>query len=163
MRRIVLLLIAVVALAYATAIALPAQSAAAPTSVAPTQHNAHIHHHPEAAKLKNPVAATPEAIAEGKALYTKRCVRCHGESGKGDGPERGDREVADLTDAEWKHGNTDGELFVLIRDGSTKAGMPKFGQALTARQIWNVINYVRTLRDQGSAIRDQGFEISSHR
>jgi cytochrome c5 len=38
---------------------------------------------PEAAKLKNPVAATPESLAAGEALYKRRCSGCHGVDAKG--------------------------------------------------------------------------------
>ena len=32
---------------------------------------------PEAAKVKNPVASTPESIAAGEAIYMRRCRGCH--------------------------------------------------------------------------------------
>ena len=38
---------------------------------------------PEAAKVKNPVAATPESVADGKRVYTQKCVSCHGINGEG--------------------------------------------------------------------------------
>ena len=56
----------------------------------PSQHEAGAHHHPEAAKLKNPVPANEQSIAEGKAQYVKHCAQCHGDAGKGDG-EMADR------------------------------------------------------------------------
>src|SRR5437868_4072463 len=73
--------------------------------------------------LMNPVKATPESIASGKKLYEKLCVECHGE--KGDGvsaiaaamPE-GETKPSNLTDDRWDHGATDGDIFVVIRDGS---------------------------------------------
>lgn len=40
---------------------------------------------PEAPKLKNPVAKTPESIAAGKKVYQRMCARCHGSNGRGDG------------------------------------------------------------------------------
>src|SRR4051812_23271157 len=43
------------------------------------------HRHPEAAKLKNPVAPESTSVAAGKDLYEKNCVGCHGPAGKGDG------------------------------------------------------------------------------
>src|SRR5437763_16848567 len=71
-----------------------------------TQHPATgAHHHPEAAKIKNPVAADAVSIAAGKKLFASKCAECHGDSGKGDGEMAGDYnpKPADLTDAEWKH------------------------------------------------------------
>src|SRR5437870_1298438 len=65
---------------------------------------------PDAAKLKNPIPSDAKSIAEGRQLFTKLCISCHGATAKGDG--RGGAllkpKPADLTDAEWKHGSTDG-------------------------------------------------------
>ena len=44
---------------------------------------------PEAAKIKNPVAASPESIAAGKRSYTRLCTKCHGATGAGDGTGTG--------------------------------------------------------------------------
>jgi len=57
---------------------------------------------PEAAKVKNPVAASAESTSAGKRVYTRMCSRCHGPEGKGDGTAA-TAPVPDLTDA---HGTT---------------------------------------------------------
>ena len=106
----------------------------------------------DAKKLKNPVTATPQSIDAGKAIFQKSCAVCHGPTGKGDGaivaslkPEA--TKPANLSDAKWEHGSTDGEIFVNIRDGIG----PKFemkGQKgkLTDREMLNLVNYVRSLQ-----------------
>ena len=105
------------------------------------------HHHPEAAKIKNPVPANAASLAAGQKLYEKHCSVCHGEKGKGDGEmgEEMDPKPANLSDADWKHGSTDGEIFVVIRDGIKGTGMKSFSRKLTVHQLWDVINYVRSL------------------
>jgi mono/diheme cytochrome c family protein len=105
------------------------------------------HHHPEAAKLKNPVAADAMSVGEGHTLYTKYCSECHGDAGKGDGEMSGDLnpKPADLTDADWKHGSTDGEIFVVIRDGVKGTGMKPFSKKMTTHQIWDVVNFIRSI------------------
>ena len=105
------------------------------------------HHHPEAAKIENPVKADATSIAEGQKLYTKYCSECHGDTGKGDGEMAGDLnpKPADLTDAEWKHGSTDGEIFVVIRDGIKGTGMKTFAKKMTEHQMWDTVNYIRSI------------------
>src|SRR5476649_1849868 len=63
------------------------------------------HHHPAAAKLKNPVPANAASIADGLALYQKQCAGCHGDTGKGDGAmgEELTPKPSNLSDADWKH------------------------------------------------------------
>ena len=105
------------------------------------------HRHPEAAKLKNPVPANAASIASGKQLYDKQCAGCHGDTGKGDGAmgEELNPKPANLVDADWKHGSTDGEIFVVIRDGVKNSGMKPYAKKLTAHQMWDVVNYARSI------------------
>jgi mono/diheme cytochrome c family protein len=102
---------------------------------------------PAGKPLSNPVAATPQSISAGRATYRQYCRFCHGESGKGDGkmaPK--DSSPADLTDAAWDHGSTDAEIFRVIADGVPPGFVMKgFKSRLTATEIWNVVNYLRSL------------------
>jgi mono/diheme cytochrome c family protein len=105
------------------------------------------HHHPQAAKLKNPVKADAASIASGRMTYAKNCAGCHGDTGKGDGA-MGDEltpKPSNLVDEEWKHGSTDGEVFTLIRDGSRGTGMKAYRRKLSAHQIWDTVNYIRSI------------------
>ena len=52
---------------------------------------------------------------------------------------------SNLADADWKHGATDGEIFTVIRDGVKSTGMKPYARKLTTHQIWDVVNYVRSL------------------
>jgi mono/diheme cytochrome c family protein len=133
----------------AGAAAMWSSGAAAQSHDHDAQHEPGEHHHAEAAALKNPVKATPESIAAGKTIYDKQCASCHGETGKGDGKMAASittgPKPSDLSDATWKHGSTDGEMFTLIKDGSKGTGMRAFGSRLKPEDIWNVVNYLRTL------------------
>lgn len=135
--------------AKATLTAQATRPGATPGSAQPAaaQHAAVTHTHAAAAALKNPVPATPESAAAGKTNFAFHCVRCHGAGAKGDGVMAAKLKIkpANLTDAEWKHGPSDGEIFTLIRDGAKNAGMKAFRGALTDRQIWDLVNYIRTL------------------
>jgi len=101
---------------------------------------------PEAAKVKNPVAATPESIAAGKATFMKTCKFCHGEDAKGDGPMAPkDSHPANLVDDKWDRGSTDGEIFAVIRNGAGPKFEMKPNKALSDQDIWNIINYLRSI------------------
>jgi mono/diheme cytochrome c family protein len=114
------------------------------------QHDAGMHKHPEAAKLKNPVKPDPKSVAVGKKLYGSQCATCHGADGKGDGKGGAllNPKPSDLTDATWKHGSSEGEIFTVIRDGADKSGMKPFGGRITTQEIWHLVNYLRTLGSQ---------------
>jgi mono/diheme cytochrome c family protein len=102
---------------------------------------------PEAAKMKNPVATSPTSLAAGKKLYDAQCASCHGTAGKGDG--KGGAMLKppppDLTDGEWKHGSSDGDVFVVIRDGLKQTSMRPYGEKIATNDIWNLVNYLRSL------------------
>ena len=104
-------------------------------------------HHAEAAKIKNPVAADAASIAAGKQVYEKNCAGCHGKTGAGDGAMGAELnpKPSNLSDADWKHGSSDGEIYVVIRDGIKNSGMKPNARKLTTHQIWDVVNYVRSL------------------
>ena len=41
---------------------------------------------PEADSTKNPLTVDAKLLATGKAIFKEKCQKCHGASGKGDGP-----------------------------------------------------------------------------
>src|SRR2546428_1181121 len=99
-------------------------------------------------KLKNPVASSTESIKAGAALYAKYCKFCHGADAKGNGPMAPkDTHTPDLTDAKWDHGSTDGEIFMVIKEGvGPKFDMKGLKSKMTDKEIWNVVNYLHSLQ-----------------
>lgn len=125
--------------------------AAFASAAALQEHARDPHRHPEAEKLANAVVRTPESVKAGSALYAKFCSNCHGPNGLGNGrlaaamAAYGGR-PSNLTDADWQHGSSDGEIFAVIRDGvGPDFHMPKFEGKLSDEEVWHVVNYVRTL------------------
>jgi mono/diheme cytochrome c family protein len=107
------------------------------------------------APARNPVAATPASIAAGKRAYDANCAACHGNAAQGAVraglalsiiEEQGGRQPPDLTDAEWDHGSSDGDIFAVIARGLPPTMMTGFEGRLADQDIWNVVNYLRSLR-----------------
>ena len=116
-------------------------AAQSPTSAAPRPKKGG---NPDAAAIKNPVAATPVSLAAGKRSYTRLCVRCHGPEGQGDGTgATGAVPPGDLSDDKWDYGGSDGEIFAVIHDG-VSADMEGYAERMSDAEIWNVVNYLRT-------------------
>ena len=97
----------------------------------------------KAAREPNPVKSTPESIAEGKKIYGYDCAQCHGASGDGKTDVAQDRKIPDLTDPALLKARTDGELFYILKNGHYD--MPPEGDRVKAEQLWDLVNYVRSL------------------
>ena len=114
-------------------------------------HPPRPHEHPEAQALTNPVAATPDSVTAGAELYTRYCATCHGPYGRGDGPLAAATTAygarpSNLADTIWRHGASDGEIFVAIRDGiGPDFAMDAFGDRLAEPDIWRLVNYLKRL------------------
>jgi mono/diheme cytochrome c family protein len=109
---------------------------------------------PKLAALKNPVPANTASITAGRNLYAKNCRHCHGLRGKGDGPlAPKNPRPADLTDAKWDHGSSDGEIYTMILNGAPAPMTEMKGMkgTLTPTQIWQVVNYIRSIGPQPPA------------
>jgi len=91
----------------------------------------------EPAGLINPFEGNPDAIEEGKVLYQRLCIFCHGAGGRGaKGP--------DLTDDFWRFGGRDGDVFASIAAGRPGTQMGAFAGRLTSDEIWKIIAYLRS-------------------
>jgi len=105
---------------------------------------------PKAAAVKNPVAPTPNSINKGRQAFMKACRHCHGPKGLGDGPlAPKNPSPANLTDAEWKYGSTDGEIFANISSGvGGDSEMKGVRSEMTATDMWNIVNFLRSIGPQ---------------
>ena len=98
----------------------------------------------EVKKLKNPLPPSESNRKAAMARYQDKCAQCHGDAGKGDGPEAmmHDPSPADLTDARHMNTLTDGEIFYQISEG--RKPMPSFKKRLTEDQRWQLVLLVRS-------------------
>jgi mono/diheme cytochrome c family protein len=101
---------------------------------------------------KNPIESNPASIAEGKRLYgATDCALCHGKDGDGKGVEAKDinMNLHDWRKPESLAHFTDGELSYLILKG--KGRMPAYDGRETPEQVWQIIDYMRSMPANGSA------------
>lgn len=119
------------------------------------------HHGPmgrgEMSQAERPVQGAPE---EGKALYERLCVTCHGASGRGDGPTG--RLLTPKPSDFTKHirGHGDEYFFKAIQEGGAAMGksplMPAWGSQLKPKEIWDVVSYIWTLVQGAGEPADKG-------
>jgi hypothetical protein len=94
--------------------------------------------------LRNPLFPSESILSSAGQIYADECAQCHGEQGKGDGPEARTHTPlpADLTDAKRMATVTDGEIFYQITEG--RRPMPSFKRRLTQDQRWQLVLLVRS-------------------
>jgi mono/diheme cytochrome c family protein len=120
----------------------------------------------EVKKLKNPLRPSQLILKAATKIYADECAQCHGQRGKGDGPEAAMHSPApaDLTDAGQMNRVTDGEIFYQISEG--RKPMPSFKKRLTEQQRWGLVLLVRSLtahseekrpNDSASAMTESGY------
>jgi len=99
----------------------------------------------EAKRRENPIQPSPKALAAARLLYGDHCERCHGKTGKGDGPDatKFSTSPRDLTDTSRMNAQSDGELFYKISEG--RRPMPEFKTKLTEEQRWQLVLLMRSL------------------
>jgi mono/diheme cytochrome c family protein len=99
----------------------------------------------DAADLRDPAPVTETSSVRGRTLYSERCVPCHGERGRGDGPAAVGLQPppADLVLHVPQH--SDGELFYMITRGVPNTAMPEWRNVLTERERWDLVHYLRVL------------------
>ena len=103
----------------------------------------------EYAGLTNPIEADQESIQRGQQLYTTYCTVCHGETGLGDGlagetlsppPSPIGLSSQMIGEDYW---------FWRVSEGGIpfETSMPAWKDILAEQDIWDLLNYVRTLNN----------------
>ncbi|HXF16339.1 MAG TPA: cytochrome c [Burkholderiales bacterium] len=100
----------------------------------------------KAAFARNPVPRTAESIARGQLLFQQQCAICHGERGLGDGPVAASLKdkPEDLSKIARPPVFPDGIVVYRIANG--KNSMPAFKTVLSETQLWDLLNFIRSLR-----------------
>lgn len=100
----------------------------------------------EQATSPETTVSIPTAVAgDGATIYAQNCAACHGELGEGGiGPA-----LTHLGD------HSDEELIQIITNGLPEGGMPPWGNRLSGEEIVAVVEYLRSLGEEGAAGHDE--------
>ena len=99
--------------------------------------------------MKNPITDKAASASRGGKLFVNNCAKCHGLSGNGYG-------TVALSFTTWPRQlwawnntgpETDGYLFWFITNG--RSDMPPFGLILSENNRWDLINYIKTIKNPG--------------
>jgi cytochrome c oxidase cbb3-type subunit 3 len=90
------------------------------------------------AELEGPFG-DKEKIMKGQAVFSAKCVACHGEHAQGIiGPN--------LTDNFWLHGGHKTDIVNVIKKGVTEKGMPTWGGVISDDETIQVAAYIFSLK-----------------
>lgn len=101
----------------------------------------------DAKARSNPVPASPEVIAEGRAHWADHCATCHANGGSGN-TEMGKHMYPPAPD--MRRGETqqltDGEIFYIVENGIRLSGMPAWGGSDHGEEdSWKLVRFIRHL------------------
>ena len=96
----------------------------------------------------SPVPLAPQP--DGKVIFAKaKCIKCHGESGKGDTEKGQELKAPDFTSADFQKETTDKEMTDTILEGvkdkKKKVLMPPYKNKLSKHEVGLLVRYVRSL------------------
>lgn len=92
------------------------------------------------------IQASSADVAAGKRIYLSLCKACHGLDGKGPGVMKLNPPAADLTSPQVQT-KLDSRLYNSIHEGRVNTAMGAWKYELSAKEILDVMAYVRTLGD----------------
>ena len=99
--------------------------------------------------------SSAEAVARGQQVYAQfGCASCHGQRGGGQGPATAQRtdykerpiRPSDFGTGIYRSGPHPRDLYRAIATGLSGTPMPGYANSLQPRQIWDLVYYIRSLR-----------------
>ncbi len=104
--------------------------------------------------LKSPIEMTEATVEQGKVIYTKFCMHCHGEKGEGDGGvvKNGNYPTPPSYTAALKD-LPEGKIFHSLVYGKNVA-MGSHASQLNKEERWLVVQYVKYLQNGGKMQRE---------
>ncbi|MBV6642450.1 MAG: cytochrome c [Cyclobacteriaceae bacterium] len=99
-----------------------------------------------AIELVNPLDSTKEVVAQGKALYERFCIHCHGSKGAGDGLVGQVFLGVTAYNSATVVDKPGGHIYHVITHG--KGRMGSHASQLSEEERWKIVRYVQVLQKQ---------------
>ncbi|MBN1147393.1 MAG: c-type cytochrome [Anaerolineales bacterium] len=103
------------------------------------------------------LSAPPERLLAAAETYQANCAPCHGEQGRGDGPQAGGMALPDFSSQGFMAGKSAAGFYQVISQGAPPA-MPGFAQQLSETERWALADFLRSLVFTQTQARPQGQE-----
>jgi mono/diheme cytochrome c family protein len=105
-------------------------------------------------ELRSPIPMTEETVAEGKVIFDRFCLHCHGKTGQGDGgvPSNSEYPPPPAYNGNNLKNLPEGKMFHTITYG--KGMMGGHASQLNKKDRWMVIQYVKYLQNGGKMQAD---------
>lgn len=100
---------------------------------------------------QNPVAFTPQSVADGERMFRQRCAGCHGRKADGKGPNSLDivPRPRNLRNHAFIQSVNDRRLFTSIMYGVDGTAMPSWvDYGLDQNDVGNLINFIRSMNQK---------------
>ena len=115
----------------------------------------------EAAVRANPSAGEDASAQRGQKLYKRNCAKCHGRGGRGDGRKARKLSTPPTDLVLSASHDSDGELAWKIAHG--RGDMPPWNDVMDEQEIWDLVNYIKTIGGALSAREETGDPTASRR
>ena len=101
---------------------------------------------------QNPIPLTYESMQKGARLFQENCASCHGKNADGNGVAGLNFKIQPANLRAMATTHKDGEFAYKIREG--RGDMPSWKLVLTDTDIWNLVNYIKTLDEESAPIKN---------
>jgi len=109
-------------------------------------------------ELNSPIEMTEETVAEGKIIYQRFCLHCHGKTGQGDGgvPSNSEYPPPPAYNSNNLKSLPVGKMFHTLTYG--KGMMGSHASQVSKKDRWTVIQYVKYLQNGSKMTADVSVE-----
>jgi len=99
------------------------------------------------ANVTNPIPTSPRSLQHGKYVFQTNCIGCHGVYADGKGPAARyvQPQPFNFTQANQQAWLSDGQMYLALLYGVEGTSMPAWGDFLTVNDIWDTVNFLRTV------------------